>query len=52
MVKNDLTEDKFIHCAASGNACVIISGDQHVFKLKPYKTTTIQTPADFLAAIA
>ena len=50
IVDNDTTDDKFIHCAKSGKARVIISGDHHLLNLKSYQNINIQTPASFLAA--
>ena len=49
IIKMDPTDDKFIQCAITGNAGVIISGDHHLLHLKSYHNTPILTPADFLA---
>jgi len=49
IVKNDPTDDKFIHCAEAGNARVIVSGDHHLLNLGSYQSISIQTPSEFLA---
>jgi len=48
IIKVDPSDDKFIHCAKAGKASVIISGDQHLLRLKTYQKIKIQTPAEFL----
>ena len=50
IVKNDPSDDKFIHCAVAGSAPVILSGDHHLLQLKSYQNIDIQTPTDFLDA--
>ena len=49
IIKDDLSDDKFIHCAKAGKAGVIISGDQHLLSLKTYQKIKILTPAKFLS---
>ena len=48
IVAEDPSDDKFIRCAQSGRARVIISGDQHLLRLKSYGKIRIVTPARFL----
>lgn len=48
IVAEDPSDDKFIHCAQSGIARVIISGDQHLLRLRSYRKIRIVTPAQFL----
>ena len=48
IVKKDPSDDKFIHCAKTGKASAIISGDQHLLNLKTYQKIKILTPAEFL----
>ena len=48
IVQEDPSDDKFIHCAESGKASVIISGDQHLLNLKSYGKIKIITPSRFL----
>jgi putative PIN family toxin of toxin-antitoxin system len=49
IVKVDPSDDKFIHCAKTGKAIAIISGDQHLLSLKTYQKIEIITPAEFLS---
>jgi putative PIN family toxin of toxin-antitoxin system len=48
IIQEDPSDDKFIHCAKAGKASVIISGDQHLIKLKSYGKIKILTPHQFL----
>ena len=48
IIKVDPSDDKFIHCAKAGKASAIISGDQHLLRLKSYQKIKILTPAKFL----
>ena len=48
IVAEDPSDYKFIRCAQSGRAGVIISGDQHLLRLKSYRKIRIVTPARFL----
>jgi len=50
-VKDDPSDDKFIRCAQAAKARIIISGDQHLLKLKSYRNINIITPAQFLKEI-
>jgi putative PIN family toxin of toxin-antitoxin system len=51
IVKDDPSDDKFIRCAQAVKARIIISGDQHLLKLKSYGKIKILTPAQFLQKI-
>ena len=48
IIQEDPSDDKFIHCAKSGKASVIISGDHHLLNLKSYGKIKILTPSQFL----
>jgi putative PIN family toxin of toxin-antitoxin system len=48
IIKADPSDDKFIRCAQSGKAKVIISGDQHLLSLTSYKEIKILSPSQFL----
>jgi predicted nucleic acid-binding protein len=48
IIKNDPSDDKFIHCAKTGKASAIISGDQHLLNLKSYGKIKILTSSEFL----
>ena len=49
LVTKDPSDDKFIRCAQAAGAKIIISGDQHLLKLSPYRQIQILSPSDFLA---
>ena len=51
IVRDDPTDDKFIRCAEAGKAKIIVSGDQHLLRLKQYRTIKVLTPAQFLARL-
>ncbi|MBW1793106.1 MAG: putative toxin-antitoxin system toxin component, PIN family [Deltaproteobacteria bacterium] len=51
IVREDPSDDKFIRCAEAGKAKRIISGDQHLLRLKQYRTIKILTPAQFLTEL-
>lgn len=48
VVKEDTEDNKIIECAVSTNADYIITGDNHLLKLKEYKGIKILSPAKFL----
>jgi len=48
LVKEDPSDDKFIHCARAGKAKFIITGDHHLLRLKSYGKMTILTPSRFI----
>ena len=48
VVKEDKKDDKFIECAFNAKAYIIISGDEHLLKLKEYKNIKIMTTSDVL----
>lgn len=41
IIKDDSTDNKFIHCALNCNADFIVSGDKHLLQLKSYKDIKI-----------
>ena len=49
IISRDPSDDKFIRCAESAGADVIVSGDRHLLSLKEHGYTKILTPARFLA---
>lgn len=48
VVKEDPDDDKFISCAVAAGAKVIISGDEHLLKLKQFAGIKIMSPKEFL----
>ena len=41
VVREDPSDDKFLECAVEGNADYIVSGNEHILKIKRYKKTEI-----------
>ena len=48
VVKEDKKDDKFIECAVNAKADIIVSGDEHVLKIKEYKGIKIMTTSEAL----
>jgi len=44
-------DDKFLELAVDGKADLILTGDQDLLTLHPFRTVSILTPAQFLASI-
>jgi uncharacterized protein len=47
----DPRDDKFLELAVCGKASCIVSGDQDLLVLNPFRGIPILTPADFLATL-
>lgn len=52
VIKEDPADDRIIDCALEGNVDYIITGDNHLLKLKEYKNIKILTPANFLRRLS
>ena len=48
VVERDPSDDKFIECAVTGKARVLISGDKDLLSIGHYQKILIQSPAQFL----
>jgi putative PIN family toxin of toxin-antitoxin system len=48
VIKDDPSDNKFLACAFEGNADYIVTGDQHLLKIKEYKEIRIISPKEFL----
>ncbi len=48
----DPKDNKFLELAVSGQATHLVTGDQDLLILHPFRTTSILTPRQFLAEIA
>ncbi len=48
VVERDPSDDKFVECAVTGKARVIISGDKDLLTIGSYRKILIQSPARFL----
>lgn len=51
VVPDDPDDDRFVECAVEGRADVIVSGNDHLLRLKAYQGIQILTPAAFLALL-
>jgi hypothetical protein len=51
MITEDPADDRYLECALEGEAESIVSGDQHLLKLKRYQHIVILTPRAFLHAL-
>lgn len=47
----DPKDDKFLEVAVNGNATHLVTGDQDLLALHPFRGIPILTPADFLALV-
>lgn len=47
----DPKDDKFLELAVNGNADLILTGDRDLLALHPFHGVTIQSPAEYLAAL-
>ena len=50
-IKDDPDDDKILECAMTADCNLIVSGDNHLLKLKSYKGIKILNPADFLLVL-
>ena len=48
IVKDDVSDNKFIEAAVAGKAKLIVSGDNHLLELKSFKDISIITARDFI----
>ncbi len=48
----DPKDDQFLELAVSGNACSVVTGDQDLLVLHPFRGIPILTPAQFLGSLA
>jgi len=51
VIKEDPSDNKFLACAISCQASFIVSGDNHLLKLKNFKNIPIVQPKEFLKII-
>jgi putative PIN family toxin of toxin-antitoxin system len=48
VIKDDPSDNKFLACAFEGNADYIVTGDQHLLKIKEYKGIRIISSKEFM----
>jgi hypothetical protein len=51
VIAEDPSDDKFLALAKEGKAAFLISGDEHLLRLKTYSGTKIIPPDEFLSLI-
>jgi len=51
-VKDDPKDNKFLDCAVAAGASYIVSGDEHLLKLKEFKGIKLVSPAEFIELIS
>ncbi len=51
VVVEDPPDNRYLECAAEGQAECLVSGDQHLLKVKTWQGISILTPAGFLALL-
>lgn len=52
VIESDPTDNRYLECAADGDASYIVSGDRHLLELKRYRRIVILNPTGFLALMA
>ena len=50
-VRQDPDDNRFLECAVAGKARTLVSGDQHLLRLKCFRGVKILTPRAFLTSI-
>jgi putative PIN family toxin of toxin-antitoxin system len=50
VVREDEADDRILECALAARAEAIVTGDQHLLKLKRFRGIPIMSPRDFLDA--
>jgi hypothetical protein len=48
LVKEDPDDNKFLECAVAASADYIISGDEHLLKIREFRGTKMLSPAEFI----
>ena len=51
IIEEDPADNRVLECAVAGGASVIISGNDHLLKVKAYKGIVILKPAEFLVLV-
>src|SRR5262249_977168 len=51
IIKEDPADNRILECAVDGRADLIVSGDQHLRRLKAYQGIPIVRPVDFLRTL-
>jgi len=51
VVQDDPDDDRVLECALAAGAAYIVSGDEHLLRLKEYQGTIVLTPREFVALL-
>lgn len=51
VIEDDPADNRVLECAAAGGASYIVSGNDHLLKIKKYKEIVILKPAGFLTLL-
>jgi putative PIN family toxin of toxin-antitoxin system len=51
VIKDDLSDNRFLECAVEGEADYIVSGDENLLSLENFQGTEILTPRAFLEVL-
>jgi len=52
LIAEDPSDNRYLECAMEGAAEYIVSGDQHLLRLRTYEGIRILTPGEFLTVFA
>lgn len=52
VIKEDPADNRILECAVAGEADYIVSGDQHLIKIKNYQGIEILSPASFYSLLS
>ena len=51
IIEEDLADNRVLECAVSGGASYVVTGDDHLLKVKNYREIVILKPAEFLTVL-
>ena len=51
VIEDDPDDNRVLECAVAGGASYVVSGNDHLIKLKAYKEIVILRPAEFLTLL-
>jgi hypothetical protein len=51
MIEDDPADNRVLECAVAGGAAYIVSGDDHLLRIKRYQEIVILSPAGFLTLL-
>lgn len=51
VITDDPSDNRYLECTVEGRADYVVSGDEHLLKLREYERIRIVRPAEFLRAL-